>query len=75
MSEPERIYEDRRVPVGYRHQCEWAGCGKVFTSKRKARFCSTPCRSAHAMDRDRRARALLDAQEGDENAGAPSGQA
>ena len=60
MGKPERIYEDRRVPVGYRHQCEGPGCGKTFTSKRRARFCSTPCRSAFFTDRNRRGREMID---------------
>lgn len=62
MSEPERIYEMRRYPIGWFQNCENPSCNRRFRSKRKARFCSEPCRAIEHTRENRRAREIVRAQ-------------
>ena len=62
--EPERVYELRRMPIGWRQWCENPTCTRdtTFFSKRKSRFCSEPCRAIEHTRENRRAREIVRAQ-------------
>jgi hypothetical protein len=63
MPEPTRIYEQRNYPIGWQHRCENPECDKVFTSKRKARFCSAACRISDYRSQNRIAREYMRARQ------------
>ena len=56
--ELERTYEMRQYPTGWKGSCLRPSCGKKYTSKRKAFYCSTKCRVAHHDAKSRLAREL-----------------